>query len=335
MSLGKKKIQHQAAAAGITGTDHFNMVTYETDGSYDEITGVGFQPDWVWIKRRNGGGNHYVFDSVRGVHKALFPDETYDETNNSNYLTAFEADGFDLGSASAGANSALVGSGNTYVAWCWKGGGSSVSNTSGSITSSVSANTDAGFSIVKFTTSGGTGTVGHGLSSTPSAVLMKRTNTTSDWYFFTTAIDGSMDLLKLNTTDSQIADSLQAFTSTTFKDWASSGDWIAYCFHSVDGYQKIGTYSGSSSTVTVTTGFEPRFVIIKRYDSPGYDWIMYDQVRSGGTDMDDYLAPNTTVEEVTGSAIDITAISTGFTVESGNWAGINTSGGSYLYWAIA
>lgn len=363
MSLGKKKIQHQAAAAGITGTDHFNMVTYETDGSYDEITGVGFQPDWVWIKRRNGGGNHYVFDSVRGVHKALFPDETYDETNNSNYLTAFEADGFDLGSASAGANSALVGSGNTYVAWCWKAGGgantynidgtgystrSAAGLTSGTIADSkflgCSTNTTAGFSIIKYNASGASSgqTIDTGLTSDIELMIIKRLDSSGNWI----VVDSHTNKYHfLNTTATGVGITFTDYVDGTKSKLYDFQTYVHYCFHSVAGYQKIGSYTGTGATgnAIYTTddgtsgganGFEPRFLMIKSSSNPE-PWFILDAARDTSNPRDNRLMADSNAAEDDGSVHTVNFDSNGFTANGTLGNGTNGSGVTYIYLAIA
>ena len=190
---------------------------------------------------------------------------------------------------------------------------------------------------MKFTTSGGSGTVGHGLSSAPEVVLMKRTNTTSDWYFFTTAVDGSMDLLRLNTTAAQTADTSQALPTTTFKDWASSGDWIAYCFHSVSGYSKIGTYQGNSSNSnTIVTGFRPAWILIKNPNTTD-GWYILDNKRKNGV-YTNVLYPHLTNSELASSGgngeYSITFLQNGFELTEIT-AGYNQSSNTYLYFAIS
>jgi hypothetical protein len=321
-------------------TSNFKTVLWDMDGVNGRyISNVGFEPDFVWIKDRDDTSIHVIFDSVRGATNYLSSSSTAVEASSSTTLQSFEANGFTLGNSGAVNDS----SGNGAVAWCWKAGGDAVSNTDGSITSQVSANTEAGFSIVKFTTSGGSGTVGHGLSSTPDVVLMKRTSSTSDWYFFTTIIDGSMDLLRLNTSNTQTSDSTQAFTSTTFKDWASTGDFIAYCFHSVAGYSKIGSYEGSGSsqsiyvtdddTSTGSGGFEPSFVMIKNIDASA-NWMMYDARRDADGTINLYLEANTSDSEASAATATISPISNGFTIGNSNSVHLNESTDTYIYMAF-
>jgi hypothetical protein len=334
-------------------TSNFKTVLYTGNSSNHYISNVGMDLETsgglVWLKQRNSAQNHGLFDSVRGANNFIMSNSTSAEnTRTTDTLSSFDANGFTLTPYSSDAF--INYTGRTMVAWVWKGGGDAVSNTDGSITSQVSANTEAGFSIVKFTTSGGSGTVGHGLSSTPEVVLMKRTSSTSDWYLFTTVIDGSMDLLKLNSTVSKTNDLTQAFTSTTFKDWASTGDWITYCFHSVSGISSIGSYIGAGSgtrvyttsdgTSTGTGGFKPSWVMLKNASVGGtfYDWYIYD-VRRNDNDGDDniesYLRANLSDAEVTSNtgSNGIVMEDDGFTLDI-SATSINGTGNTFIYMAF-
>jgi hypothetical protein len=223
----------------------FNVVTWTGDSTTNRaITGVGFQPDFVWIKRRNGADGHIINDSVRGIPNNIFPFSTLAE-NTTAYLSSFDSDGFTLDIVAQATNL----SGGTYVAWCWKAGGTAVSNTDGSITSQVSANVDAGFSVVSFTSSAGGNTVGHGLSQKPDLVIQKRRDSASDWYFYYDFVDGSLDYLLLNSTAASGAWGGSAATSSVFyENWGVTANIIAYCFHSVEGFSKFGSYVGNGSS---------------------------------------------------------------------------------------
>lgn len=346
-----------SSPSGITNTDNFAPVLYTGNGGTQSISSLDFQPDLVWFKERNGTNAHQLYNSISGDDFALksnTPDAEYDYSNhpNGDLSPTFLSNGFQTPSVT---NNGINRNTGTYVAWCWKAGGVPTpnNNTEGDITSTVSANQEAGFSIVKASlpTNGASNgdTIGHGLDTQPELIIYKATSISLNWYIFSQyggSLLGSNNVLKF-TADAATSDSFFDITPTTFKVGSTNTehDFIAYCFHSVDSYQKVGSYSGSGSTVTVHTdsngdgtgtgAFQPRFVMIKRTNTTAADWILYDQVRSGGTDMDDYLTPNSTLVEQQNSAIDITAIPTGFTVESGNWQGINTSGGEYIYLAIA
>ena len=211
-------------------SDYFNTVLYTGNGSTQSITGVGFQPDWVWQKARNQTYDHRLFDAVRGTTKALYSNTSGSEGTESG-VTAFDSDGFSLGSA-AGSNGNTV----TYASWNWKANGQGSSNTDGSInTTYTSANTTAGFSIIKYTGSGSAGTVGHGLGVTPDLTIRKKLNSSDDWYVHTTLIDDSLDFLRLNTTASKSDSSLTGFTSSTIGVDNSSYEEIIYAFKSETG----------------------------------------------------------------------------------------------------
>ena len=291
-------------------SNYFNTVLYTgTGASSMSITGVGFQPDFVWIKRRNGGGSHYVFDVVRGVYKGIFPDATYAESNNSSYLTSFDSDGFSLGS-----NGALVGSSQTYVAWCFKAGGAAVANTDGTISTQVSVNTTLGFSIVQWTGTRPTaGTLGHGLGLTPEMIIIKNTSITSDWTVYAEN-EGPTKHGILDTSGAWVSNA-GAFnnTSPTSNVFTVGGDAytngtgnsiIAYCFTSKPGFSKVGSYTGNGSAngPIVQTGFEPAFLMIKESSSSGNNWVIYDNKRDPINSRYKYLSPNTTDSEGSNNA---------------------------------
>ena len=310
---------------------NFETVTYTGNGSTQSITSLDFQPDLVWIKQRSAAGNHSIFDSVRGVQKYLLSNSTVQETDYSgdNGVTSFDSNGFTVDDT--GGIDYSVNHSGTYVSWCWKAGGAAVSNTDGTITSSVSANQAAGFSIVKWTApSDYTQTVGHGLSQAPELVITKNLGSSIDWYVFYDVVDGSVDYMSLNTTGTYGNTSAQSFTSTTIKSWwGVTENIIAYCFHSVDGYQKIGSYTGTgASGNTITTGFQPRFVMIKNTAS-GYSWIITDSTRQTGK----ILYPNLASAEFTLSTGITSFTSNGFIL--GTDVSHNNSGDTFIYLAIA
>ena len=309
-------------------TAYFNTVLYTGNGSTQSISGVGFQPDFVWLKERSSTSGHRFTDAVRGAGYSMASESTDAENYASNRITSFDSDGFSLGNAGAFNESS-----QTYVAWNWKADNTSgSSNTDGSTTSTVSANTTAGFSIVTCTTLAGTQTVGHGLSQAPDIVIQKSRNTAQSWYVYYDFVDGSQDYLTLNSTAAAAAWGGSAATSTVFyENWSAGVDLICYCFHSVEGYSKFGSYigNGANDGPFVYTGFRPAFVMIKRTDSTG-GWSMADSARP------EYnpavaLQANTAVVEF-GSDLDIT--SNGFKVRT-TWVERNASGGTYIYMAFA
>ena len=322
MSLNKKLF---TSAAGLTPS--FGVVTYTGNGSTNAVTGLNFQPDFVWLKNRSQ--NSYaprIFDSSRGATKRLQSSSTSAESTDSTSLTSFDTGGFTVGS-----DAYVNNSGDNFVAWCFKAnGGTTSSNTDGNITSTVQANTDAGFAIAKVTGSGTTDTFGHGLGTTPEVIIRKNLDATDNWNFYTTLIDGSLDFLKLNLTDAKGDSSYTAPTSTVFTNPGDTNDRIYYSFVSVDGFSKIGTYSGSSSAVTVTTGFQPDFVLIKNVDAVRR-WTIFDSKRN---DFGSYIDPSDSIAEQTDSEIEISVTSTAFVLPAGANYTINSSGYDYIYMAF-
>jgi len=315
-------------------SEHFNTVLYTGNGGTQSITGVGFQPDFTWLKRRTEAEYHGLFDKVRGATKWLTSSDTPSEFTHTNSLTSFDSDGFSLGDYSN-----FNYSGSSFVAWNWKANGSGVSNTNGSITSTVSANQDAGFSIVTWTgNSTFNDSVGHGLGITPKLVFYKTRDTTSDWWTLTTAVDGSLDFLRLNTTDAKNDQSTVSLTSTTIPNWNFSGSMVAYCFHSVDGFSKVGSYTGNGSTdgTFVYTGFRPRWIMIKNAGASGW-WTIFDTAREPTNDGSlSVLSAQRSGAESTELSSPFDILSNGFKIRSGSGSSdVNSSGVTYIYLAFA
>ncbi|MDP6585031.1 MAG: hypothetical protein QF535_10260, partial [Anaerolineales bacterium] len=260
-------------------TDHFDTQLWTGTGSGQTFSDFTFQPDFLWFKQRNGTSSHALFDSVRGVNAGLDSGSTAAENtvaNASQDLVSFDDDGFTTGTVSQ--YGSLGGNTNTIVTWSWKAGGTASSNTDGTITSSVSANTDAGFSIVKFDLSSQTGaeTIGHGLSQAPEMIVIKsRERGTYNWSVYQKDI-GNTKRLILN--DSAATSTFSEAwndtspTSSVFSIgdavWHGADEQIAYCFHSVEGYSKVGSYTGNgaggapnSDGPFVYTNFRPEFVL--------------------------------------------------------------------------
>ena len=325
-----------AAAAGITPSEHFNTVLYTGNGSTNAITGVGFQPDFFWGKARSASQSHRLVDVLRGSYN-LYSDLTNAEDLQT---LSFTSDGFTW--AGGGAND----NGKTYVAWNWKAGGTGVSNTNGSITSTVSANADAGFSIVSYTGTASTITVGHGLSSKPEMIIVKKRDAADHWAVMHKGIasDYETDFINLNQTaaaadtanywnDTEPTNSLFTLGNQSVTN-SSSKAYIAYCFHSVDGYSKVGSYTGNGSTTGTTVSgldFTPKFIMIKRSDSTG-NWIMLDDVRDTSNPRNAYLMANSSASEATGKDVDFNSGS--FQIKTTD-SDVNASGGTYIYLAIA
>ena len=318
--------------------DYFNTKLYTGTGSSNSITGVGFQPDWVWIKNRGNTESHALFDAVRGVTKRIVSNSTGAEETNANTVTAFGTDGFTVGT-----NAGVNGSGISTVAWNWKANGSGSSNTDGSTASTVSVNTTAGFSIVKWTGSGSATTIGHGLGVTPKIIMLKNTSEVYGWQVYHASL-GNTKYLALDSTDAQ-ATSSQSWnntspTSTVFSVGASdsnnkSGNTIiAYCFAEKKGFSKFGSYVGNGSTwgTFVNCGFKPAWIMLKDTNSGSAGWMMFDNKRLGYNVDNNALYPNATAAEGTGDDVDL--LSNGFKARSTD-AGINTSGNSYIYMCFA
>ena len=319
-------------------TDYFNTLTWTGDGSSSRnITGVGFQPDWVWGKCRNAAVSHAVYDSVRGASNLINTNSSSAEGTNS-ALNAFISDGFTVNS-----DSYLNLNSNTYVAWNWLASNTTASNTDGSITSTVSVNTTAGFSIVSYTGTGANATVGHGLGAVPKMIIVKLRSSAGDWTVYNSVI-GNTNFLRLNST---LASTSQATywnntspTSSVFTVGSagdvntSSGTHIAYCFAEKKGFSKFGSYTGNGSAdgTFFYTGFKPAFIIAKRTDTTAV-WGMYDNKRTNSFNpQNGGLAPDLNVAEFTD--VDIDFISNGFKIRDTD-ATINASGGTYIYMAFA
>jgi len=310
-------------------SDYFNTKLYTGNGGTLNVTGVGFQPDLVWIKGRGYADSQVLTDAVRGTTKCLSSDSSTAEFTQTNGLTAFGSDGFTLGNWSA------INRASTTVAWNWLANGTGSANTDGTINSTVSANTTSGFSIVKWTGTGSSGTIGHGLGVAPKVVIVKRYSAAADWVYYTTAIDGSLDYLFLNTTAAKADSSASVPTSTVFsKSDTNNETQIAYCFAEKTGYSKFGTYTGNASTdgTFVYTGFKPAFILIKRADSTGR-WVLWDSKRNPSNLMDNALFPNSSAVENDGYW-KIDGLSNGFKIKDPE-VEINASGATFIYMAFA
>ena len=316
--------------------DHFNTVLYTGDGTATQaITGVGFEPDLTWIKVRSTTGSNWLTDAIRGETKILASNLTNAEQTVANTLKSFDSDGFTVGD-----NAEFGGSGRTFAAWNWKANGSGVSNTDGSITSTVSANTDAGFSIVSYTGNGvSLSTVGHGLSQAPELYFYKRRDNVGDWLTQTTAIDGNVWYGYLDKTNSFVSTTdpvpsssvLTLGTSSNYN--ASASTYIAYCFHSVEGFSKFGSYTGNGSTdgPFVYTGFKPAFVMVKVTNVTD-SWFINDDKRDAYNLVDAQLFADRSDAEANSRGLDF--VSNGFKIRD-NSTSHNNSGNTYIYMAFA
>ena len=335
MAINKRLIKSNDEGGGAS----FNTVLYDgNDANPRTISGVGFQPDLVWIKPIDAAESHALFDVQRPAGERLVTNSTSAAGQLSPAYAELTTDGFIVGGASY--NDSATGD---YVAWCWKAGGTAVTNTHGDITSDVSANVDAGFSIVKYTGDGTSGaTVGHGLNSAPDMIIIKNLNVVESWATWHSSLPSvnSYMYLDSNQETNISTDVFRGTSSSTITVGthalvnSNTKSYIAYCFAEKAGFSKFGSYSGNNSATgpTITTGFEPAFVMIKRTDSTG-NWVILDNKRDTSNPIDKTLNPNLSAVESTANDIDFNA--TTFQLKSTN-ADTNASGtDNYIYMAFA
>tara|TARA_R100001079_G_C4440920_1_gene148844 strand:- start:28 stop:1104 length:1077 start_codon:yes stop_codon:yes gene_type:complete len=334
--------------------DYFNTKLYTGNATTDHAqTGVGFQPDWLWIKERGGTGGHILVDAVRGVSASSTPFVKSNasgaevSSNTNDFIKSLDSDGFTLGADSYFTD--VNKNSSTYVAWNWRAGtGAGSSNTDGSInTVSTSVNTTAGFSISKYTGTGSNATIGHGLGEVPKLIMVKNASIDVDWVVYHSAL-GATKNLRLNTNE-QVDTSSSIWyntepTSSVFSigtATASNGNGnthVAYCFAEKKGYSKFGQFKGRGNNdgTFVYTGFKPAFVMVRFIDaSNGYDFVMYDNKRPRAENpAGNILEANTTDAENTGTAFHCDFSSGGFKFR-GTESNVNDGGYDYLYWAFA
>ena len=320
-------------------TIHFNTKLYTGTGSSNAVTGVGFQPDWVWIKNRSTTGNHALFDVINGVTKYVNSNTNYGLQTSAPTVTSFDSDGFTVGSSAD-----LNGSGNSIASWNWLAGGSASSNSNGSITSSVSANTTAGFSIVRFSGTGSLGTVGHGLGAVPDVLFFKRLDTTGAWASYHKPL-GATKYMRLDSTSAQITASDEfndteptstVFTVATDGGVNASGtdNMLVYCMTEIKGYSKFGSYTGNGDVdgTFVYTGFRPAWVMTKESSGTGH-WRIRDNKRfDQANPIDKVLYANASTTETDEDNTDF--LSNGFKLRTTGGEN-NGSGDTYIYLAFA
>jgi len=319
-------------------TDHFNTKLYTGTGSTQSITGVGFQPDFTWIKNRSTTHDHQLYDVVRGVTKDIRSNNTDAEATDSNGLTAFGTDGFTVGSKVN-----INNNGSNIVSWNWKAGNSQgSSNTDGSInTTYTSVNTTAGFSISKYTGTGANATVGHGLGTVPKMIMVKDLSESSyDWMVYHQSL-GATKYIRLNLTNT-------VGTSTVWQDTAptnqvfsvvsnssdvnkSGNNFIAYCFAEKQGYSKFGSYKGNDNSTFVYTGFKPKFLLLKN-SSEANGWLMLDSERTTSNPMGAYIYANSSSAE--GNVTYVDFLSNGFRLVSTDSVAVNKDGNTFVYAAF-
>jgi hypothetical protein len=342
MGLNKRLIGAGATASGaLTPSENFKAVLYTGNGGTQAITGVGFQPDFVWIKQRDAVRGQNWYDSTRGVENVLFSNSTgaaSQETAGTS-LGSFDTDGFTVGTG-IGVNA----SGGDFVAWCWKANGGTTTSVTGTNISSATqqVNTDIDFSITQFTEgSSGTSAVPHGLSGTPDMYIVKRTGGTQDWYVWHNGLSAGNSYIILNSTAAQGSNNNMwtqvDSTNINLGAWNTEGGGtkIVYAFKNVDSFSKFGSYTGNGSAngPIVETGFEPAFIMVKNTTSSGQDWRILDNKRNTSNPRNCYLsANNSNAEECQYDQFDF--LSNGFQVITTDGS-LNQNTSNFIYMAFA
>ena len=320
-------------------TDYFNTKLWTGNSTNSTaITGVGFQPDMVWIKNRSTTDNHAIFDAIRGATYRIYPNNTDAQIQATNSLASFDSDGFTLNDG-GDAN----GNGENIVGWNWKANGAGSANTDGSInTTATSANTTSGFSMSTASmNASGTWTIGHGLGVAPKVVLVKVTGATSDWWMWHESLGGGGKYIKLNINGSSGNDSTvwnnAVPTSSLFSmgsnTWSQNTTFIAYCFADVQGFSKMGSYigNGNADGAFVYTGFKPAWVLIKNTQA-NETWMLFDNKRLGYNVANSKLNPDEAAVEGSGTFLDL--LSNGFKIRT-SASTLNTNAQSFIYMAFA
>ena len=320
-------------------TDYFNTVLYTGNSSTLNVTGVGHQPDFVWIKDRSSSGDDFaMYDAVRGVNKRIRSNQNDAENTETAALTSFDSDGFTVGTAGSS-----NGNGDSFVAWNWKANGQGSSNTDGSInTTYTSVNTTAGFSISQYTGTGATATIGHGLGVVPKMIIIKQTNTTRNWVVGHDSI-GWTKYLYLDSTNAQGTGNLFNDTAPTNQVFsvvndggvnASGGTYIAYCFAEKTGYSKMGSFigNGNADGTFAYLGFRPAFILV-RASNLTTNWHLYDNKRDPINPADTILRANSSNVDATNSEFAYDFVSNGFKARSSS-SEFNGSGNTFIYYAV-
>ena len=329
---------------------HFNTKLYAGSNSTQAVTGVGFQPNWVWIKNRSSTPDHKLHDSVRGSNKNI-SSNTSNAEQTYTYFNSFDSDGFTLDGNVSDYNQ----SGSNFVSWNWKGNALNAANSDGATASTVNVNSTAGFSIVSWTGTGSGTTIGHGLGAKPKIIFVKNRSSAKNWVVNVGEMVGADERsLYLNATDAikndAAADGGYTYnnTTTTFNTSGGSGgtqndvnengsNMIAYCFTEKTGYSKFGTYTGNGNAdgPFIYTGFKPAFVLMKRYGSTG-NWVIQDNRRSQanpGNPANRDLNPSNNEAEEANNGIDI--VSNGFKQRNTDGdSNASGSGNTYIYMAF-
>jgi hypothetical protein len=325
-------------------TDYFNTNLWTGNGSTQSITGVGFQPDWVWIKSRTGtysGSDHHIYDVIRGANVKLSSNSNGGDSTISDTLTSFDSDGYSLGYRTR-----VNGTGTTYVGWNWLAGGTASSNTDGSITSSVSASTTSGFSIVSYTGSGSNATIGHGLGTSDiGAIIFKNRSDTEGWKVYHKSLGATKNLNFNETGGSQTQSGAfndteptsSVFSVGTFNSTNGSSDnMIAYCFAEKKGFSKMGSYvgNGSSNGSFIHLGFQPAWFLTKKTSASGTGWFIFDNKRDPLNPNSKFLMVQASNSEDDNTNRGMDFLSNGIKIRGTN-GDVNESGSTYAYMAFA
>jgi hypothetical protein len=312
------------------------------------VNNAQFKPDFVWAKSRSNAYQNALQDSVRGAGKTLFSALTNAEAGNSgDLITSFNSNGFTVNATYLGGfNETTNNSGSTYVGWQWQAGqGSTSSNTSGSITSTVSVNTTAGFSVVTFTATGSNATVGHGLGVAPKMIITKQRNVTGSWATYHESL-GNTKLIYLDSTGAALGPSSAYWnntspTSTVFTFGgalaSNTNTIVAYCWAAISGYSAFTSYTGNGSTdgPFIFLGFRPKFVMIKRTDGGTNNWVIFDSSRNTYNATGKELKANTSAAEYDGDSTNPNDfLSNGLKIRHDGTA-MNVASGTYIVAAWA
>ena len=332
-------------------SDYFNTKIYTGTGSSNAITGVGFQPDLLWIKSRSNTYSHSWTDAVRGKDNKIASNNTNAAYTDSGQLASFDSDGFTL-NTDAGVNN----NGSTFVSWNWKANGAGSSNTDGTITSTVSANTTAGFSISTYSGTGSAATIGHGLGVMPQVIIVKNTYQAEHWIVYHHRIDDVASggsnapqdkYIRLNDTGSRAdfpmwndtaptASVFSVGTSTSVNQ--GGGTFVAYCFAEKPGFSKFGSVKGNGSDdgPFIYTGFKPAFYMHKVYNGGTGQWIMFDNKRNETNVVNKFLkADDNSAEGTSGTANQVDFLSNGIKIRENNGDLNLGTGYNYSYMAFA
>tara|TARA_R100001163_G_scaffold65477_1_gene62788 strand:- start:34 stop:1074 length:1041 start_codon:yes stop_codon:yes gene_type:complete len=318
---------------------HFNTKTTTGTGNSQAVTGLGFQPDWIWGKRRDGSGNHTLFDAVRGITKGLESNGTGSEFTSTDYYSSFDSDGFTIAAGGGGAGNA---NGNTAVQWCWKANGAGSSNTDGSInTTATSVNTTAGISIITYTGTGSAATIGHGLGVVPDFWMVKARSETRAWYGWCKGMSYG-DVINWSHSGAKSTDA-SLFTSSAPTNQVinlgnsvgvnnSGQTFVCYAFSSIKGFSKMGSYTGTQNANGnfIYLGFEPAYIMFKNTGA-NENWAVFDNKRDNYYNpVKKYLQPNDTAADQN-SLVDF--LSNGFKLRQNEYR--MTQANKIIYMAFA